>query len=266
GVAGGDARGRRDLLLRLHLGGGVDQHVGDGLDSLLDAALEAERISTGRDVAEALAHQRLGQDGRRRGSVASDVVRLLGDLLDELRADLLVGILELDLLGDGDAVVRDRGCAPLLLQHDIAAAGAQCHLDCVGQRVEAVFETAAGLFVECDELCHVACYLPFRGGCPPRAIMPATAGPCPLLPSAGCRALSDERGSHTTFSTRHPRVQKCSPPARRIPRRLRAGGQPCGAAGSSSAPAPSVAPSPSAPGGPCSAMSEAMTTVMSAEK
>jgi hypothetical protein len=33
---------------------------------------------------------------------------LLGDLLDQLGAHVLVRVLELDLLGDGDAVLGDR--------------------------------------------------------------------------------------------------------------------------------------------------------------
>src|SRR5699024_129954 len=37
------------------------------------------------------------------------------------------------------------------------------HLDSIGQRVEAVFEAASGLFVECDELCHSGLLPPFSG-------------------------------------------------------------------------------------------------------
>ena len=68
---------------------------------------------------------RPGEHGGGRRAVTGDVVGLLGDLLDELGADLLVGVLELDLLGDRDPVVRDRGGAPLLLEHDVAALRAE---------------------------------------------------------------------------------------------------------------------------------------------
>ena len=121
-----------------------------------------DRVGAGRDVAQALADQRLGQDGRGGRAVTGDVVRLLGDLLDELRTDLLVRVVELDLLGDGDAVVRDRGGAPLLLEDDVAAARAERHLDGVGQDVQAALEAAAGLLVESNDLCHVFLVPPGR--------------------------------------------------------------------------------------------------------
>src|SRR6201986_4801578 len=61
-------------------------------------------------VAQALAPQRRGQHGRRRRAVAGHVVGLLRYFLDKLGADLFPRVLELDLLGDGHAIVGDRGC------------------------------------------------------------------------------------------------------------------------------------------------------------
>src|SRR5207244_712412 len=101
------------------------------------------------------ADQRLGQDGRGRRAVTGDVVRLLRDLLDQLGADLLVRVLELDLLGDGDTVVGDRGGAPLLLEDDVPALGAEGHLDGVGELVHPALEAAPRLLVERDDLGHV---------------------------------------------------------------------------------------------------------------
>ena len=131
-----------------------EQRLGDLLDGLLDAALQAERVGAGGDVAQALAHQRLGQHGGGGGAVAGDVVGLLGDFLDQLGADLLVRVLQLDLLGDGHTIVGDRGGAPLLLQDDVATLGAQRHLDRVGEGVQAPLEAATGLFVERNYLGH----------------------------------------------------------------------------------------------------------------
>src|SRR6202165_2060537 len=116
-----------------------------------------------RDVAQALANERLGQHGGGGGAVAGDIVGLLGDFLDQLSADLLVGVLQLDLLGDGNAVVGDRGGAPLLFQDDVAALGAQRHLYRVREGVEAPLEAATGLFVVRNYLGHCEVIPPIRG-------------------------------------------------------------------------------------------------------
>src|SRR5690606_5381432 len=154
-VSGRDRRGRGDLVLGLDLAGVRLKLGDDGRNGLLDTALEAHGVGAGGDVAEALAHERLSEHRSRRRTVTGDVVGLLGDLLDELRTDLLVRVVELDLLSDRHTVVRDRGRAPLLLQNDVAAARAERHLDGVGQLVEAALEAATGLLVESDHLCHV---------------------------------------------------------------------------------------------------------------
>ena len=153
-VGGGDRGGRGDLVLGLDVLGVGQETLDDGRDGLVDAAAHGDRVGAGGDVAQTLAHQGLGQDGGGGGAVTRDVVGLLGDLLDELGADLLVGLLELDLLGDGHAVVGDRGGAPLLVEHDVAALGAQGDLDGVGEGVETALHAAAGLLVEGDDLGH----------------------------------------------------------------------------------------------------------------
>ena len=56
-------------------------------------------------------HDRLGEHGGGGGAVAGRVVGLLGDLAHHLGAHVLELVLELDLLGDGDAVLGDAGSA-----------------------------------------------------------------------------------------------------------------------------------------------------------
>jgi hypothetical protein len=153
-VGRGDRGGGRDLLLGLDLLGGLQQLRGDGLDGLLDAALERHRVRARGHVAQALADQRLGEHGGGGGAVTRDVVGLLRDFLDELGPDLLPRVLELDLLGDAHTIVGDGGRTPLLLQDDVAAARAERHLDGVGEGVHAALEPAARLLVERDHLRH----------------------------------------------------------------------------------------------------------------
>ena len=153
-VTGGDGGGGRDLFLGFDFLGGSQQLNGDGLDGLLDAALEGQRVSAGRNVAQAFLDQGLGQHGGRGGAVASDVIRLLGNFLDQLGADLLVRIVQLDLLGDGNTIVGDRGGAPLLFEDDVASTRAEGDLDGVGEDVQAPLKTAACLFIKCNDLGH----------------------------------------------------------------------------------------------------------------
>ena len=156
GVGGRDGGHLGDLRLGLvdFLGLAVDGAHGR-LDRGLDAPLERHRVGPGGHVAQALADHGPGQHGGRGGAVTGDVVGLLGHLFDQLRPDPLEGVLEVDLLGDGDAVVGDGGRAPLLVEHHVAALGAEGDPYGVRQLVHAGLEPAAGLRVEGDDLGHL---------------------------------------------------------------------------------------------------------------
>src|SRR5699024_6128870 len=142
------------LLTGLDLGRALEQLVGDSVDGLLDTGLQGDRVGTGHHVAQALADQRLSEHGGSGGAVTSDVIGLLGDLLDELGTNLLVGLLEFDLLGDGHAIVGDRRGAPALLQDDVASLRAEGYLHGVGEGVEPALHSATGLLVEGNNLSH----------------------------------------------------------------------------------------------------------------
>src|SRR6476659_647315 len=154
GVLGRERGDGGDLVLAVDLAGVLEEAVVDCGDSLVHAALERGRSGTGGDVAQALLDHGLGEHGRGRRAVTGDVVGLGRDLLGELGAEVLVGVLELDLAGDGHAVVRDRGGAPLLVDDDVAALRAERHLDGVGERVDAALERLAGGVVELQLLGH----------------------------------------------------------------------------------------------------------------
>src|SRR4029079_1761894 len=113
-----------------------------------DAALELHRVVTGRDELGALAIDRLRENRRGRRAVAGVVRRLGSDFLDHLRAHVLELVLELDLLGDGDAVLGDRRGAPRLLDHDVAAARAEGDLHRVGEGVDPVRDLRTGVFLK----------------------------------------------------------------------------------------------------------------------
>ena len=131
----------------------------DGLDALVQAALDDHRVGAGGDVLEALGDERLAEHDRGGGAVAGDVVGLGRDFLEELRAHVLERLFELDLAGDGHAVIGDRRGAELLVQDDVAALGAERHLDRVGEPVDAPLERATSGLVEDELLCHDRCSL-----------------------------------------------------------------------------------------------------------
>ena len=106
----------------------------DGVDGLLDAALELHRVGAGGDVLEAFAEDRLGEHGGGGGAVAGEVGGLGGDFLHHLGAHVLDRIVELDFLGDGHAVLGDGRRAELLVDDDVAALGTERDLHRLGER------------------------------------------------------------------------------------------------------------------------------------
>src|SRR5206468_6672214 len=97
-------------------------------------------------------------------AVAGDVVRGRRDLADELRALILEDVLDLDLTCDRDAVIRDRGRAELLVEHDVAPFRAKGDLDRVGEDVDAALERAPRILVELQLLVsHVSSIPPLLG-------------------------------------------------------------------------------------------------------
>jgi hypothetical protein len=153
-VAGGDGA---------HLGNGVG--IGDRLGVLLDlldeevgglvdALLEGDRIGARGHVAQTRLDHGVGQDGGGGGAITSGVVGLGGRLTNQGHTGVLDVIFEFDLLGDGDAVIDDLGCAELLFEHHVAALGTEGDGDGFGQNVDAAFEGPAGLLVIDNSLGH----------------------------------------------------------------------------------------------------------------
>src|SRR5207342_3049308 len=88
---------------------------------------------------------RLGQHGGGGGAVTGGVVGLGGDFAQHLCAHVLELVLELDLLGDGDAVLGDARGAKTLFDHDIAALGTERHLHRIGEDIDAAQHAVAGV-------------------------------------------------------------------------------------------------------------------------
>ena len=124
--------------------------------ALRDAALDVHGVDARGHRLQAFLDHRVGEDGRGGGAVAGHVVGLGGDFLQQLGAHVLERVLELDLLGDGDAVVGDRGGAELLVQDHVAALRAEGHLDGRGHLLHAAEELLACVLVETELFGHVS--------------------------------------------------------------------------------------------------------------
>ena len=104
------------------------------------------------DLAPFSPHDRRGQHGRGGGAVAGSVGRLGGHFAHHLGAHVLELVLKLDFLGDGDAVLGDAGGAERLVEHDVAALGAERHLHRVVENFDAAQHPVAGIDAEFDFL------------------------------------------------------------------------------------------------------------------
>src|SRR5260370_250213 len=230
GVTGRDVGRRSDLLLGLHVLGELGKFLAHPLHGRLDAPLERHRVGARRHVAQALTDQRLREHSRRRRAVTGHVVGLLRYFLDELGADLLPRVLELDLLGDGHALVGARACSPLLLKHHIPPLAAAGYLHAFTTLVHAALEAAPGLFVERDHLrCHRLQSSRNFVPCVPTGPTPATDGLARgqslparriglVAPIKSLRCHSHPESANALFSTLRVRVQAGpAQAARRLP-------------------------------------------------
>ena len=85
-------------------------------------------------------------------------------------------LLEVDLAGDGHAVVGHRRAAELLVDHHVPAARAEGDLDRVGELVHPTLECTARVFVEADLLRHLRLSrMFFSYGVPSHTSAPATS-------------------------------------------------------------------------------------------
>src|SRR5207245_63654 len=92
------------------------------------------------------------EHGRSGRAVPGDVGGLGRDLAYHLGAHVLELVLELDLLGDGDAVLGDAGSTEALVEHDVAALRAEGDLYRIGENVDAAQHAVAGIDRESDFL------------------------------------------------------------------------------------------------------------------
>ena len=151
----GDAADLGDLLLVNDRLGHLLEVLDDRFNGLLDAALQVHGVRACGHVLHAFAVDGLGQHRRRRGAVAGHVRGLGGHFAHELGAHVLIGVLQLDFLCHGHAVLGDGRRAEFLVDHHVAALGAERCLHGIRQDVHAFQDARSGILVEHKLLCHV---------------------------------------------------------------------------------------------------------------
>ena len=112
--------GRYGADLRLLLAGRdrprhLAQRRNGGLYAAVETALDVDRASARRDIANSVSKDRVRQQSRRTRAVADDVTRSLGGLPQHLRAEVFLRVPEIELFGNGNAVVANDRRAPFLL-------------------------------------------------------------------------------------------------------------------------------------------------------
>ena len=129
--------------------------VGDnGSDCFVDTPLEVHRICTGGDVLDTYVNDRLREDGGGGGAVAGLLVGLRGYLLDHLCAHVGEAVFEFNFLCYGYTVLGYLGCTEFLINHHIAAFGAEGYLDCVRKSVSSFLHLGADIDIEFYIFCH----------------------------------------------------------------------------------------------------------------
>ena len=117
-------------------------------DRDVDPALDQHRVAAALDRRHALLDDGLGQHDRRRRPVADGVVGLDRRFLDQLGAHVLERVAQVDLAGDGDAVVGDLGGAGDLLQDHVAPLRAERALHRCGELLDPCLQQVPGIGAE----------------------------------------------------------------------------------------------------------------------
>jgi hypothetical protein len=153
-VVRGDRSDVGHRFLVFDLDGHLLHFLGQVLDRHFDALLHVDRVDARHDAPQALVENGFGQHRGGRRAVARHVAGLAGHFADHPGTHVLVDVLQVDLFRDRDAVLGHRGRSETLLQDDVAALGAEGHLDGSGQLRDPAPNRFARLLVKCDHFRH----------------------------------------------------------------------------------------------------------------
>src|SRR5882724_7845611 len=152
-VAGDGLRQLVEFAFAALAGLGVDG-AANHRNRFLDAPLHGHGVGAGRNRLHAFTIDGLCQNGRGGGAIASDVGSLGSDFPHHLRANVLQPIFQFDFFCHGHAVLGNGRRSVFLLNHYIAAFGAESHLHGVGQNINAAENRLPRFLSVYDLFCH----------------------------------------------------------------------------------------------------------------
>src|SRR5690606_15692800 len=120
-AVGGNGADLCNFFRSLDLGGSIVEVSNDFADGEVDAALQVHRVHTSGNSLGTFLNDRLSENRRGGGAVTGLVVGLGCYFAQHLGAHVLELVVQLDFLGDGDAVLGDARCAEGLVDDDVAA-------------------------------------------------------------------------------------------------------------------------------------------------
>ena len=126
----------------------------------VQSALEIDGAGSRDDIAHAVGKDGMGEEGRCAGAVTDNVAGFLRRLTKNLGAEILFWVLEIDFLGDGDAVIADDRCAPALLNQHRFRLRAQRDAHRIGKKRCAPQDLFAGGGMKQDLLVGHPLFLP----------------------------------------------------------------------------------------------------------
>ena len=149
-VVGRDGGDVSDLLSALNRDRLFLESSDDRVDSHLDASAQVHWVHASSDRFAAFLEDGTSDNGGSGGTIASLIVGLGGNLLDEVGTNVVVSVGELNVLGDGNTILGDLGHAEGSVKDDISASGSEGNLDGIGEHVATFEHEGAGISAELD--------------------------------------------------------------------------------------------------------------------
>ena len=117
--------------------------------------VELDRIRTSRNIPQPFGNQRLRQQGCGGRAITRNIIGFHCDRLHQLHAKILEWFFDINIAGNGNPVIGNRGGTERLIQHHIATTRPKRHLDHICQGIYALEDSFAGFLIESNKFCHI---------------------------------------------------------------------------------------------------------------